>query len=741
MIDECFEMLAAMARAPGGEEQPPPTQDAPRAATNQQPPHEGSPHAAGETEEGHEHPAPAGHKRQRGDRHKDPCVQLRAREDETRQDMGLLTLHDPPSTPVTGRELATTLTRAALADSLETQLKRRLRKNERNSIAHLQTVAGQVACALYDSNLVVAAVHASRLVKPPPARKRDTAMRPSQMQMLVEWRPTLIDAWARPLVRRAGYTIQSETQVSRAEIHADASHPLRQQVQCELCCGRHGGTNNLWWCNECHRCYHLACLGQPPQDHPAQGWKCPACVAQVQQEGNDPGLLLVEWEREWHPLGRDMDHPAACFDSPEGRAALAEWAVARDAPAAAPNQAADTGLPNLARQQPEDRPGTWKTTRGSAIRNKVKLQVAPINPQADITPPGVHAIVIKHGRHTLACVYGPDGRLVGTLGTDTLANLKQRFDMARDTGRHTSITPPVGPFEREVAELICRSKDKQKFRSATGKACEVQWALCPSVPRLMLDGLIQTLGITKERFASPLDVHHSVTHYNSAHPRDAVFGAAGDAYATPWTGWSWGHPPHCPAALDKAVAWAAASARAAQERNVPSATLLMLPRVGDAPPHIQRLGLNADVSTHLGTIRGGPAATCMHILPWWAGGPAHAMTHLKEDVDLVLVWNAAARSDTGRHAAAVREAVRQHGPPELRALAAAHEGTGEQAEGWLGRLIMDTVRMAVGLASALRFEHDVPGGPSQGAVTYATPCTTTTTSNSAAGRLNHGWVH
>ena len=106
-----------------------------------------------------------------------------------------------------------------------------------------------------------------------------------------------------------------------------------------------------------------------------------------------------------------------------------------------------------------------------------------------------------------------------------------------------------------------------------------------------------------------------------------------------------GTPPHCPAALDKAVAWAAASARSAQAQDVPSATLLMLPRVGTAPPHMQRLGLNADVATHLGTIRGGQAAPCMHVLPagWWAGGPAHVLQRLGEDVDLVLVWNATAR--------------------------------------------------------------------------------------------------
>ena len=480
MIEECFAILTAMGQEP--RDGPAPSPLAVPGATSEQQPEQpqggGPPSGRMETEDAPGRPPPAQHKRQRGDRHKQPCMQRRAREDETRHEISLLALHDPPEEPVTGGELATSLTRATLAKDLETQLVRQLGKKDRTSTPHLQKVAGQVSCALYDNNLRVAAVHASRLVKPPPRRRGDTTTRPSQMQMLVEWRPTLIDAWARPLVERAGYKIQSEAQVSRAELHADPSHPLRHQVQCELCCGRHGGTHDLAWCDACHRCYHMACLGQP-QEPPAQGWECHACAAQLQQGGNQ-GLIMVKWGREWHPQGRDMQHPAACFDSPEGRAALADWAAARDAPAAVPAEAADARLPNLVRQQPEDRPGTWKTTRGSAIRNKVKLQVAPINPQADIAPPGAHAIVIRdtdtwqgegepHGLHTLACVHGPDGRLVGTLGVDALASLKQRFDRAKGSGMHDSISPPVGPFEREVAELLCRSKDGQKFKSGAGK--------------------------------------------------------------------------------------------------------------------------------------------------------------------------------------------------------------------------------------------------------------------------------
>ena len=575
-IEDCFALLTAR----GQPQEQPPAQEGEAQADGQPPNAQPSDEMEAEAADAGEGAARAEHehKRRRGDRHRIPCTH-RPRGNETRQEMRLHALHTPPAVPVTSSQLTTSLTRATLAEALEARQLRKLKKSERTSPPHLKTVAGEVACALYNNNLVVAAVHAMQQVKRPPKNKRDTAPRPSQMQMLVEWRPTLIDAWARSLVERAGYTIQSETPVCRAEIHADPTHPLRQQVQCELCCGRHGGTQGLQWCNGCHRCYHMTCLGLPHPPHVPEGsgeWECPACADQQRREGDDPGLVLVEWGREWHPLGRDEQNPAPTFDSPEGRAALAAWAAAGEEPAAAPPAAADAGMDNLARQQPERAP--WRTTRGGEIRSKVKLHVAPVNPQADIHPTGSHAVVIRdtdtwqgdgrpHGRHTLACVYNPDGRLVGTLGVDALAILKQRFDRAAEQGKHAGMDPPVGPFEMEVAELLCRNKEGHKFKAAAGKTCQVHWATSPSAPRYLLDGLVQVLGLTKERFASPLDVHHSVGHYSSAHARDAVFGADHDAFATTWTGWSWCHPPHCTSTLDKAVAWAAASARVAQTQH------------------------------------------------------------------------------------------------------------------------------------------------------------------------------
>jgi hypothetical protein len=56
---------------------------------------------------------------------------------------------------------------------------------------------------------------------------------------------------------------------------------------------------------------------------------------------------------------------------------------------------------------------------------------------------------------------------MGTLGVDTLAVLKERYDGAAGQGQHGALNPPVGPFEREVADLICRYKDGHKFKSGT----------------------------------------------------------------------------------------------------------------------------------------------------------------------------------------------------------------------------------------------------------------------------------
>ena len=702
---------------------------------------DGGPSHAGHDHEGNTSgpadDAARGEKRMRVDRHRQPRVTRRTKDraDETRHKVDLVTLHVPPRAPMTAEALARSATREALATRLEARLLNAQPKKDRTRAATRQTVAVQVASALYDRNLTVAAVHAMKLVRPPAKGRGDTAPRPAQTQMLVEWRPTLIDAWARPLVERAGWVVSSAEPVDRATLHANTTHPLRSQVHCELCCGGHGGPEGLRWCDGCHKCYHMTCLGRAEEAGLAagMGWQCPACSdpGPCPPATADSGLLLVEWGREWHPLGQDMENPAACFDSPEGGEALRAWAEAREAPTAAPRAADDAGLPNMTRQQPEDRPGTWKTTRGSSLRGKVRLLPAPVNPQADILPPGHHTIVIRdvdtwqggtqpHGRHTLACVYEPDGRLAGTLGVDEVAILKRRFDAAAARGGHAGISPPVGPFEREVAELICRYQDGQKFKASdTGKPYEVSWAASPSTPRLLLEGLIQCLGITKERFASPLDVHHTINHYNSVHTRDAVFGADVGAYSSVWTGWSWCHPPRCAEAVDKAVAWAVASARAAQDMGAPSATLLMVPNPGGAPAYTQRLGAGADVATHLGTIAGRSglnAAPGMRQLPagWWAGGPANRLENAEDDVDLVLVWNATARSDMRAQAAAVAEAVRGLGPPGLQAAPPVDMGV----ERWLGCLLMDTVRTAVGDMNGVRREYGTVGGPSQGVTTF-----------------------
>ena len=736
-IGECMRLLTDMTGAGG----PPPTQAPPQdgvaappgPAENEAPALPAEPQPDGPVA-GTQAPATGNTQRRLSDWHRSPCGHRRAARDETRETVMLSrALHDPPSRPVTGAELRTRTTRQALADRREKALRNQLTKSERTNPTQLQKVAGTVTAMLYDDTYTVAAVHASRLVRPPRKHKKDTGTRPAQLQMLTEWRPSLIDEWALSLMQRAGHKVQSTSPVSREEIFSDPSHPHRQQISCELCCDRHAPNCEAWWCHTCHRRYHPECVGLP-RPHPSlqpHAWTCAACNS-VGQAQHGTGLLLVQWERTWEPLGRSASQPAACFTSQEGKAALKAWAEAREAPAPAAQVARDAKMTNMDRQQPEDRPNAWATTMGSDVRDKVILSTDPVNPQADIQATGHHVIVIRdidtwqgdgaeHGRHRLACVYGPHGRLLDTLSIDTLATLKQRFDRAQEGGLHRKMNPPAGSFEEEVADLLGRYKIKGK---GTTQASDLLTA-----PTEMVEGMVQILGLTKERYASPLDVHPSITEYNSQHTRDMAFGADTDAHSAVWTGWSWGHPPHTTAAVDKAVAWAVASARATQETNTPSATLLLLPRLGASPAHLQRLALNPDVATHLLTIKGKrlarDATPCGRLLPagWWAGGPSHRYEPARQDMDMVVIWNKTARESMGRQAVAMAEALRQQGGmaellwetiPQAPGSPEAELADEERHEQWLSWLLLETVVLHVGRLHAGRMQRDRTGAPSQG---------------------------
>ena len=108
----------------------------------------------------------------------------------------------------------------------------------------------------------------------------------------------------------------------------------------------------------------------------------------------------------------------------------------------------------------------------------------------------------------------------------------------------------------------CKGRD-------TGVKLENHWAMPPAV----FDVLRQGLGISKERFASPLNFNPHMDEYWSIHQEDTLFGARHDSFRCYWTGPSEANAEYEHDELFKAMRWAVHSAL----QQEPSLTLLVHP--------------------------------------------------------------------------------------------------------------------------------------------------------------------
>ena len=80
-----------------------------------------------------------------------------------------------------------------------------------------------------------------------------------------------------------------------------------------------------------------------------------------------------------------------------------------------------------------------------------------------------------------------------------------------------------------------------------------------ATPDEYIHAIVASMGVTHERFASPLNANPAFQTYSSAFERDQVFGATWDAYRTSWHTSSYCNPEYEDTEMDKAVRWAIAS--------------------------------------------------------------------------------------------------------------------------------------------------------------------------------------
>jgi exonuclease III/ribonuclease HI len=432
--------------------------------------------------------------------------------------------------------------------------------------------------------------------------------RHSQRQVEVEWAPQYLEDWGATLYQKLGYVLRSMTPLEHTckspSYAAGGEDPcklchVQEGALCEYCCKHVGITEAHGICEGCQRCYHTECL-KKSDAAPQEGgdWLCPACTTHVERHGygnlaqadhvQRARIFETTWAPSWEPEEEWREVFGAEIDA---------LAARETGPPADRLQRPDGGLPNLRRQGVRAQDDTrYDKSVGDPLRTKLCIHPDPINPHVDVQPPGKHHIEVRQvekfgaihaegrakgdplgyqsaGTRELACVYNPQGQLVGTVTLDRLAVLHRAFERVRVARPELGKQLRTGEFPAELARLLQRYRQSTTVEGAPDKRIKLEnhWA----VPAGVMGVLRKGLTLTKERFASPLNFDPKADHYWSVHERDQLFGAYWDAHRWRWTGSSEANAEYEHKDMDKAMRWAVHSALSGG--TAPVLTLLIHP--------------------------------------------------------------------------------------------------------------------------------------------------------------------
>jgi ribonuclease HI len=483
---------------------------------------------------------------------------------------------------------------------------------------------------------------------------KGTLNKRTQKQYLIEWQPNVMEPWEVQLWQQLGYQAQEITPVTHAEVAGDPQYADCYDIlSCEIC-NKADAEHLLLQCDTCHKLYHTHCMQLPAAVAAEQeGWSCRHCTrkdsdpcrrrgkrCRAQHEARPElaahmpqQLVIVRWAPSWEPE-----------DNVIGTDALADWLELQqqEGAAASIKSRPDNALDNMQKQGIYGC-NPYISHLQPTVRHQLKLEHQPINPYTDIAPPGAYRVEIReilerqnkqNLRYQAACCYGPDGRSIGQVSVRRLQLLKERYE-------HTAATCPdllaalqPAGFEQEMYRLLMRYKQGCSI-AGTKRRVDMKnhWTTPPELMQL----LQKHLGITKERFASPLNFNAHTQQYWSCHARDQLFGACHDAYSCKWSGVSECNPEYEHSDMYKAVAWAVQSARATAE---PVLTLCILPAWDESSDTAYCRWLRqAKHNCHV--LLRVPKACFKFMTPdAWKGAAPYA-GHPKWDVNFVLVGNTA----------------------------------------------------------------------------------------------------
>jgi hypothetical protein len=339
------------------------------------------------------------------------------------------------------------------------------------------------------------------------------------------------------------------------------------------------------------------------QEEVCNAYTCAECHNQGHTTENLPADLKL-WRVEWQQAPEDLD-TVRRSGTPEAINRLEELLAAKMHSSGQPAKRQRTVEISRQALLADDQERVYDITIGQQIRHKLVIHTEPINPHADIAPPGKQCAYIRpityadgEGRiasKDVSCLYGANGRCEHMISPGTVAHLRTRFLHMQQVHPDLMQQWGAGTFEEELHRVALRYRSPSDHIMAERMR---HWGLSSKLKHTLLAAIKSTT----ERFSSPLTVHPTCTTYWTEHKRDRVFGASYDAYAARWSGPSLAVPDFDVHAATRAVDWAIRSAKAA---SVPTVTLLVLPTFfaeDDDTPYMQLLRRNYATCTPVCTF-------------------------------------------------------------------------------------------------------------------------------------------
>jgi exonuclease III/ribonuclease HI len=462
--------------------------------------------------------------------------------------------------------------------------KHRLMQLYRNYAAGIDTVKGVVAEA-------TATKRVGRGTK-----RRCVA---KQAQQVISWEDTIMQGWMVDIARRImGYQPVHVREATVEEVQKE------ERVATE-CCGpdQHNARTKgsveptALICDGCQRAYHVGCMICPRAKEQAlqaiaedTEWSCRECKAWRDQH-QTPNALVTHYVVKWADSVEDKQ--VVQGDSSLGEQ-LSQYAdklqtTKQQEQDKAPqgrnkHNRANLRMNNL-QKQGDYGPGEaqrYNTTMGDELRTKLQVDPQPLNPHTDIHPTGqyevfVRPILQRHGRVTstteLACIYTPDGKCRHQVTVERAALLWAQFNYCLEQKPRLTRRLKAGTFAEELHKLMLRYENNSVINQQEGTRVKLvnHWA----TPRRVYAVLQSLAGVTKERYASPLNYNPDMDLYWSVHKRDVLFGARHDTYAYTRTGSSVANPEYEDPEMNKSVAEAVWAAR--NNRGEPTLEFHVLP--------------------------------------------------------------------------------------------------------------------------------------------------------------------